>query len=237
MAAEFPRVEFRGLDLGAWSYQSAMEKPEDLIGHAAPPLAQIITYIVSLPTVPIQTRYPPRNVRFEIADVTERLRFADASVDVVHARMACLRVRSCLSYKPFPLMTWGIRRRWSRAFCRKSRVSCVLVDCFSAPSGVSSPASTPNTRSLRTVMRTSPTQSLFIKQHRACAFSRLIPAHAPYSSIVSGAEIWCRALRRRSSVSSDRQPPSRSLYPSSGPYPFLPLTLPTLPPLLLLSVG
>ncbi|KAH9993441.1 S-adenosyl-L-methionine-dependent methyltransferase [Russula vinacea] len=56
MAKEFPRVEFRGLDL-----------------------------------VPIQTRYPPPNVRFEIADVTERLRFADASVDVVHARMACLK--------------------------------------------------------------------------------------------------------------------------------------------------
>ncbi|KAH8989030.1 S-adenosyl-L-methionine-dependent methyltransferase [Lactarius hatsudake] len=43
-----------------------------------------------LDLVPIQTRYPPENVRFEIADVTERLCFADASVDVVHARMACL---------------------------------------------------------------------------------------------------------------------------------------------------
>ncbi|KAI9431178.1 S-adenosyl-L-methionine-dependent methyltransferase [Lactarius indigo] len=43
-----------------------------------------------LDLVPIQTRYPPDNVRFEIADVTERLGFADASVDVVHARMACL---------------------------------------------------------------------------------------------------------------------------------------------------
>jgi len=45
-------------------------------------------------TVPIQTRYPPENVRFEIADVTERLRFADASVDVVHARMACLKAEA-----------------------------------------------------------------------------------------------------------------------------------------------
>ena len=54
-----------------------------------------------LPAVPIQTRYPPQNVRFEIADVTHRLRFADASVDIVHARMACLGVRSCLSYKSF----------------------------------------------------------------------------------------------------------------------------------------
>jgi hypothetical protein len=47
-------------------------------------------------TVPIQTRYPPPNVRFEIADVTDVLRFADASVDVVHARMTCLKVRFCL---------------------------------------------------------------------------------------------------------------------------------------------
>jgi hypothetical protein len=43
--------------------------------------------------VPIQTRYPPENVLFEIADVTEGLSCADASVDVVHARMACLSVR------------------------------------------------------------------------------------------------------------------------------------------------
>ncbi|KAI9448628.1 S-adenosyl-L-methionine-dependent methyltransferase [Lactarius psammicola] len=43
-----------------------------------------------LDLVPIQTRYPPENVRFEIADVTERLGFADGSVDVVHARMTCL---------------------------------------------------------------------------------------------------------------------------------------------------
>lgn len=43
-----------------------------------------------LDSVPIQTRYPPDNVLFEIADVTERLNFEDASVDVVHARMTCL---------------------------------------------------------------------------------------------------------------------------------------------------
>ncbi|KAI9448738.1 S-adenosyl-L-methionine-dependent methyltransferase [Russula earlei] len=47
-----------------------------------------------LDLVPIQTRYPPRNVRFEIADVTERLRFADGSVDLVHARMTCLRAEA-----------------------------------------------------------------------------------------------------------------------------------------------
>lgn len=47
-----------------------------------------------LDLVPIQTRYPPENVLFEIADVTEGLCFADASVDVVHARMACLNARA-----------------------------------------------------------------------------------------------------------------------------------------------
>jgi len=60
-----------------------------------------------LPTVPIQTRYPPQNVRFEIADVTGVLRFLDASVDIVHARMTCLRVRPCLS-TCHPLMTWAL---------------------------------------------------------------------------------------------------------------------------------
>ena len=58
-------------------------------------------------TVPIQTRYPPHNVRFEIADVTSVLRFADASVDVVHARMTCLRVCACLE-TCLPLMTWTL---------------------------------------------------------------------------------------------------------------------------------
>jgi len=55
--------------------------------------------------VPIQTRYPPQNVCFEIADVTGMLRFPDASVDVVHAWMTCLRVRSCVSIR-YPSMTW-----------------------------------------------------------------------------------------------------------------------------------
>lgn len=93
MAEEFPRVEFRGLDLGVW-YSSLLCMIQALLI-----LTTCTNHHCSVfrPTVPIQTRYPPRNVRFEIADVTERLRFADASVDVVHARMACLRVRSCLS--------------------------------------------------------------------------------------------------------------------------------------------
>jgi len=45
-----------------------------------------------LDLAPIQTRYPPENVVFEIGDVTGRLSYPDASVDVVHARMTCLSV-------------------------------------------------------------------------------------------------------------------------------------------------
>ena len=63
------------------------------------------------------------------------------------------------------------------------------------------------------------------------------PALAPCSCIISDTEILYRALRHRSFVSSDRLSLSRSLYPSSGPYPSLPLTLPIFPPLLHLSVG
>lgn len=39
------------------------------------------------------TRYPLDNCHFEIGDVREHLRVADASVDVVHARMTGLSVR------------------------------------------------------------------------------------------------------------------------------------------------
>ncbi|EIM80241.1 uncharacterized protein STEHIDRAFT_126204 [Stereum hirsutum FP-91666 SS1] len=39
---------------------------------------------------PIATRYPLPNVRFEIADVTEPYRFAEGSVDMVHARVTLL---------------------------------------------------------------------------------------------------------------------------------------------------
>ncbi|KAI0290271.1 hypothetical protein B0F90DRAFT_1787105 [Multifurca ochricompacta] len=64
-------------------------------GHWVLEMAREFPHVAfrGLDRVPIQTRYPPDNVRFEIVDVTERLRFADASIDVVHARMVCLRVR------------------------------------------------------------------------------------------------------------------------------------------------
>jgi hypothetical protein len=63
------------------------------------------------------------------------------------------------------------------------------------------------------------------------------PALAPCSCIISDIETLYRALRHRSFVSSDRLLPSRSLCPSSGPYPSLPLTLPIFPSLSRLSVG
>ena len=43
-------------------------------------------------TVPIATRYPPDNVRFEIVDVRQFLRFSNDSIDFVHARSAFLGV-------------------------------------------------------------------------------------------------------------------------------------------------
>jgi len=77
-----------------------MDEIDDFVGHSP-----CLDMPFLRPIVPIQTRYPPQNVRFEIADVTGVLRFPNASVDVVHARMTCLRVRSCLS-TCHPLMTW-----------------------------------------------------------------------------------------------------------------------------------
>ena len=99
MAKEFPLVEFRGLDLGACYSGPRWMRLMTLLNI---PLA-----LIFFPTVPIQTRYPPQNVRFEIADVTGVLRFVDASVDIVHARMTCLRVRPCQS-TCHPLMTWAL---------------------------------------------------------------------------------------------------------------------------------
>ncbi|KAI0314878.1 hypothetical protein OF83DRAFT_1134843 [Amylostereum chailletii] len=45
-----------------------------------------------LDVVPIATRYPLENVRFEMADVNHALRFRAASVDLVHARMTSLAI-------------------------------------------------------------------------------------------------------------------------------------------------
>ncbi|KZV63427.1 S-adenosyl-L-methionine-dependent methyltransferase [Peniophora sp. CONT] len=54
-------------------------------------------YFRGFDKVPIMTRYPLDNVHFEIGDVREHLRIADASIDVVHARMSGL---SIVDYMP-----------------------------------------------------------------------------------------------------------------------------------------
>ncbi|KAI0744450.1 S-adenosyl-L-methionine-dependent methyltransferase [Earliella scabrosa] len=43
--------------------------------------------------VPIATRYPPRNVQFEMHDIKERFRFDTASIDLVHARSITMAIR------------------------------------------------------------------------------------------------------------------------------------------------
>ena len=37
-------------------------------------------------TVPIATRYPLGNTRFEIQDISEQLRWSDGTFDLIHAR-------------------------------------------------------------------------------------------------------------------------------------------------------
>lgn len=74
MAREFPDAQVRGIDKGAFH-------------------SRIVIHLSKRCTVPIMTRYPLDNVHFEIGDVREHLRIADASVDVVHARMSGLSVR------------------------------------------------------------------------------------------------------------------------------------------------
>lgn len=89
---------------GSWyvPFRSMVDEIDDCIGHSSAACLHHPS-VAFCPTVPIQTRDPPHNVRFEIADVTGVLRFADASVDVVHARMICLSVRFCLETPlPFP---------------------------------------------------------------------------------------------------------------------------------------
>ena len=75
VAREFPHVHFRGFDKGVCL----------TLKHQATGLKFV--------SVPIMTRYPHDNVHFEIGDVREHLRIADASIDVVHARMTGLSVR------------------------------------------------------------------------------------------------------------------------------------------------
>ncbi|KAA1475929.1 hypothetical protein DENSPDRAFT_453856 [Dentipellis sp. KUC8613] len=86
LARERPKVVDLCNGTGKWVMEMAHEFP-----HAE---------FRGLDLVPIATQYPAPNVRFEIADVRARWRFADASVDVVHARCVSLPVRPA---RPLPI--------------------------------------------------------------------------------------------------------------------------------------
>ncbi|KAH9915971.1 S-adenosyl-L-methionine-dependent methyltransferase [Epithele typhae] len=76
---EQPRVLDLGTGTGQWTLDMAQRFP-----HAR---------FYGVDIVPIATRYPPANVMFEIHDITQRSRYATASIDLVHARSVTLAVR------------------------------------------------------------------------------------------------------------------------------------------------
>ncbi|KAJ3727418.1 S-adenosyl-L-methionine-dependent methyltransferase [Lentinula raphanica] len=49
-------------------------------------------FFIGLDIVPIATRYPEENVRFELHDIGERMRWADQTVDFIHARSIFMTV-------------------------------------------------------------------------------------------------------------------------------------------------
>ncbi|KAK7684457.1 hypothetical protein QCA50_012404 [Cerrena zonata] len=69
-----------GTGTGKWVLDMAFEFPDVMI-HG-------------IDIVPIATMHPPDNVYFEIHDINTRLRFHDASVDIVHARSVSMAVQS-----------------------------------------------------------------------------------------------------------------------------------------------
>jgi len=93
MANEFPHVQFRGIDIGAMFLTTLI------------PL-----FLNSKVTVPIATRYPPRNVRIEMHDANEPLRWHDNTVDLVHVRNMWMAV-SMVKHSWFRifLLTSGFR--------------------------------------------------------------------------------------------------------------------------------
>jgi hypothetical protein len=75
MATEFPHVYFVGFDHG------------ETLFHC------FFAYLICLFKVPIATRYPPSNLRFEIENVHANYHWSDESFDLVHARGINLAVR------------------------------------------------------------------------------------------------------------------------------------------------
>ena len=80
MAQLFPHVHFRGFDIGTWPALSRSRSADALIALCL--------------LVPIATRYPPRNVQFELTDVNTSvpLRWSDGTFDVVNARFVDMAV-------------------------------------------------------------------------------------------------------------------------------------------------
>lgn len=76
MAQEFPHAKFYGLDIGTPS------------SHTVSILVLSPYYVL----VPIATRMPPNNVRFEMQDIGAQLRFHDGTFDLVHARAVSMTV-------------------------------------------------------------------------------------------------------------------------------------------------
>lgn len=76
MAEEFPRVLFRGFDIG---------------DNQVPYLRSLgVTDYFSV--VPIATRYPTPNVQFEVDDVNSQLRGRERTFDLVNARTIAMTV-------------------------------------------------------------------------------------------------------------------------------------------------
>ena len=83
MARQYPHVKFYGLDIGACPYMP-LHAPRNLSNAPA----------ISIPPVPIATRYPPRNVLFEMHDIMDPFRYSTGSIDMVHARSITMAVCS-----------------------------------------------------------------------------------------------------------------------------------------------
>ncbi|TFK88253.1 S-adenosyl-L-methionine-dependent methyltransferase [Polyporus arcularius HHB13444] len=88
--AHLPGEQRRVLDLGtgtgSWVLDMAREFPD------------VRFYGVDI--VPIATRYPPRNVQFEMHDIKEQFRYNEGAIDMVHARSITMAIRDYSALLP-----------------------------------------------------------------------------------------------------------------------------------------
>jgi SAM-dependent methyltransferase len=108
MSREFSHVKFDGLDIGAYFTppQLPSQHMVDIWRHA----------------VPIATRSPPDNVRFEMADVNAPFRYNNGTFDLVHARSISMAVRYSLLEVSDVSMTSAQVRDYSRVVQQVARV-------------------------------------------------------------------------------------------------------------------